>query len=81
MQDSHQKVAYKRYNPIITGRNFEKNKQNSEKFDSETSKLQPVNLSETSRDTAGVHKRAADSFNTESLPFVTKPAPSTIMTN
>ena len=35
-------------------------KQNGEKFDSETSKLQPVNLSETSRDTAGVHQRAAD---------------------
>ena len=34
---------------------------NSEKFDSETSKLQPVNILETSRDTAGVHQRAADS--------------------
>ena len=38
------------------------NKQNSEKFDTETSKLQPVNLPETSRDTAGVHQRAADSL-------------------
>ena len=37
-------------------------KQNSEKFDSETSKLQPVNLSETSGDTAGVHQRSADSL-------------------
>ena len=36
--------------------------QNSEKFDSETSKLQPLNLSETSGDTAGVHQRAADSL-------------------
>ena len=36
------------------------NKQNSKKFDSETSKLQPVNLSETSRDTASAHQRAAD---------------------
>ena len=34
--------------------------QNSEKFDSETSKLQLVNLSETSTDTAGAHQRAAD---------------------
>ena len=33
-------------------------KQNSEKLDSETSKLQPVNLT----DTAGVHQRAADSL-------------------
>ena len=29
---------------------FRENKQNSEKFDSETSKFQPVNLSETSRE-------------------------------
>ena len=36
--------------------------QNSEKFDSKTSKLQPVNLSEMSRDTASVHQRAADSL-------------------
>ena len=38
------------------------NKQNSEKCDSEISKLQPVNLSETSDDTVGVHQRAADSL-------------------
>ena len=29
---------------------------------SETSKLQSVNLSETSRDTAGIHQRAPDSL-------------------
>ena len=40
---------------------FWKNKQNSEKFDSETSKLQSVNLSETSGDIAGIHQRATDS--------------------
>ena len=34
--------------------------QNSEKFNSETSKLLPVNLSETSRHTAGVHQSEAD---------------------
>ena len=38
------------------------NEQKSEKFDSETSKLQPVNLSETPRDTARVHQRVADSL-------------------
>ena len=32
------------------------NKQNSETFDSETPKRQPVNLSEASVDTAGVHQ-------------------------
>ena len=36
--------------------------QNSEKFDSETSKPQPVDLSETSRDTAGIHQKEADSL-------------------
>ena len=45
---------------MIIEPNFEKNKQNSEKFDSETQKIQPVNLSETFGDTAGVHKRVAD---------------------
>ena len=35
---------------------------NSGKFDSEISKLQPVNLSEASRDTAGVHQKVADSL-------------------
>ena len=34
-----------------------RNEQTSQKFDSETWKLQPVNLSEASRDTAGVHQR------------------------
>ena len=38
------------------------NKLNSQKFDSEFSKLQPVNLSKTSRDSAGVHQRVADSL-------------------
>ena len=41
---------------------FSRNQQNSEKFDSETSKLYPVNLSEKRRDTVGVHQRAADSL-------------------
>ena len=37
---------------------FSRNQQNSEKFDSETSKLQPVNLLEKRRDTVGLHQRA-----------------------
>ena len=41
---------------------FSRNPQNSEKFDSETSKLLPVNLSEKRRDIVGVHQRATDSF-------------------
>ena len=41
---------------------FSRNSQNSEKFDSETSKLQRVNLSEKLRHTVGVHQRAADSL-------------------
>ena len=36
--------------------------QNSEKFDRETLKLLPVNLSEKHRDIVGVHQRAADSL-------------------
>ena len=51
MQDSHQEIALKRC----------KKKQNSEKFNSKTLKLQPVNLSETSGDTVSVHQRVADS--------------------
>ena len=39
---------------------FSRNPQNSEKFDSETSKLWPVNLSEKRRDIFGLHQRAAD---------------------
>ena len=35
----------------------------SEKFDSETSKLQSVNLSESSRDTAGVHQKVFNVFS------------------
>ena len=39
-----------------------RNKYNTKKFDSKTSKLQPVNQSELSRlDTADVHQRVADS--------------------
>ena len=69
MQNSHQRIGHKRLNPMVIELNFEKKKRNSEKVDSETSKLQPVNLSETSRDTAGVHQRVADFLMF--LPFVT----------
>ena len=41
---------------------FSRNHQTREKFDSETSKLLPVNLSEERRDIVGVHQRAADSL-------------------
>ena len=41
---------------------FSRNQQNSEKFDSETLKLQPVNLTEKRRDIVGVHQRVADSL-------------------
>ena len=41
---------------------FSRNQQNSEKFDSETSKLEPVNLSKKRRDIVGVHQRTADSL-------------------
>ena len=41
---------------------FSRNQQNSEKFDSETSKLKSVNLSEKRQDIAGAHQRAADSL-------------------
>ena len=51
---------------------FWRNPQNSEKFDSETLKLQPVNLSEKRRDIVGVHQKAADSAKIIiSLPSVT----------
>ena len=62
MQDSHQRIAYKKIKPDDNRAKFLENKQNSEKFDSEISKLYPVNLSETSRDTASVHQRAAHSL-------------------
>ena len=39
---------------------FSRNQQNSEKFDSETKKLQSVILTEKRRDIVGVHQRAAD---------------------
>ena len=41
---------------------FSRKPQNSEKFDSETSKLSPVNLSEKRQDIVGIHQRAADSL-------------------
>ena len=41
---------------------FSRNQQNSEKFDSETYKLQPVNLTEKRGAIVGVHQRAADSL-------------------
>ena len=44
---------------MIIELNFEKI---SKTFDSEISKLQPVNLSKTSRDTLGVFQEAADSL-------------------
>ena len=59
---------------MINELNFENIcKKFSEKFNSETLKLQPVNLSETSRDTTGVHQRAAGSLQKflMLLPFVT----------
>ena len=61
MQENHQWVAHKRQKPMIIKLNFEKYAKTVKTFDIETSKLQPVNLSETSsRDTAGVHQRVAD---------------------
>ena len=48
------RIAYKRQKPMIIKPNYEKI--------SKTSKLQPVNLSETSRDTNCVHQGAADSL-------------------
>ena len=41
---------------------FSRNPQNSEKFDSDTLKLLPGNLSEKRRDIVGVHQRAAHSL-------------------
>ena len=40
--------------------NFEKRSKTAKNFDSKTPKRQPLNLSETSRDTPGVHQRATD---------------------
>ena len=42
------------------GARFSRNQQNREKFDSETWKLHPVNLTEKHQDVVGVHQRAAD---------------------
>ena len=47
---------------MIIKLNFEKISKTVKNFDSETSKLQPVNLPKTSRDTAGVQQRATDSL-------------------
>ena len=41
---------------------FSRNQQHSEKFDSEMSKLWPVNISEKRRDIVSVHQREADSL-------------------
>ena len=49
--------------------------QNIDNFDSETSKIQPVNLSEMSRHTNGVQQRAADNlemFSIETLSNTTR---------
>ena len=62
--------------------NFEKISKTAKIFDSETSKLQPVNLSETSRDTVGLHQRAAESlqsFNVSS--FCHNPTPLYVTTD
>ena len=63
MQDNQQRTAY--ISKIKTDDNlakFWKNKQNSEKFVSATSKIHPVNVSETSGGTSGIHERVADSL-------------------
>ena len=78
MQDSHKRIAYKRLKPIIVELNFEKISKTANKIDSETSKLQPVNLSETSSDTADVHQRAADSLR---FFLLSQPDPSSVMTD
>ena len=41
---------------------FSRNRQNSEKFHSKTSKLQHVNLSEKRRDIVGEHQRVANTL-------------------
>ena len=60
---------------------FWRNRQNGEKFDSETWKLQPVNLSEKRRDIVSVHQRAADSLQRlKSLYLLSQPDPLNVMT-
>ena len=67
---------------MIIELNFEKISKKSEKFDSKTVNLQPVNLSETSRDTACVLQRAADSFQSFKCFFLlTQPDPWNVMTD
>ena len=60
MQDSRQRIVYKKLTPMIIELNFEKI---SKTVKNSTAQLRkPVNLSETSRDTAGEHERVADSL-------------------
>ena len=49
MQNSHQRIAYKRQKPTIIELNFETIRKTAK---NSTAKLQPINLSETSGDTA-----------------------------
>ena len=56
---------------------FSRNQQNSETFDSETSKFCP----EERRDIVGVHQRAADSLQRlQSLSLLSQPDPLNVMT-
>ena len=60
---------------------FSRNLQNSEKFNCETLKLQPVNLSAKRRDIVGVHQRAADSLQKlQSLFLLSQPDLLNLMT-
>ena len=57
---------------MIIELDFPEIKKKTEKFDSETQKLQPVNFTGKHRDIVGVHQRAADSAKIIiSLPFIT----------
>ena len=61
---------------------FEKISKTVENIDSKTSKLQPVNLSEMFRDTADVHRRAADFLQSFQCFFLlSQPDPSSVTTN
>ena len=60
---------------------FSRNPKNSEKFDSKTLKLYPVNLSEKRGDIVGVHQRAADPLQRlYSLFLLSQPDPLNVMT-
>ena len=66
---------------MIIQLNFKKISKKSEKFDSQTSKLKPANLSETSRHTAGVHQRVVDCLQSFECFFLSpQPDPSSVMT-